>query len=106
MKDIEILAELHLYSTENGGKENGIGTGYRPNHVVEYSLNSNNFPTTYIGQIDFDKDRIYPGETEIVKVRFFRHQKLEEILTKGRIWWIHEGPRKVGEAKVLEIIIT
>ena len=96
---------MHLYSTENGGKEHGVGTGYRPNHVIEYLPNSNDIDTFYIGQIDFEKDRINPGETEVVKVTFIRHQKLEEILTKGRIWWIHNGPRKVGEAKVLEIII-
>ena len=103
--NIEIQAELHLYPTDNGGKEHGIRTGYRPNHVLEYSPNSSDFPTTYIGQIDFDKDRIYPGETEIVKVTFIRHEKLEENLINGKIWWIHEGPRKVGQAKVLEIIV-
>lgn len=101
---INIIAELTLYSTENGGRKTGIGTGYRPNHVLEYLPNSNDFPTTYIGQIDFDKERIFPGETENVKVMFLRHQNIEELIKEGRTWWIHEGPRKIGEAKVLEII--
>ncbi len=100
---INIKAKLTLYSTENGGRITGIGTGYRPNHVMEYLPNSNDFPTTYIGQIDFEKERINPGETENVKVIFLKHQNIEELLEKGRIWWIHEGPRKIGEAEVLEI---
>ena len=32
-----------------------ISTLYRPNHVFEYFPNSKDFPTTYIGQIDFKK---------------------------------------------------
>lgn len=101
---INITAKLTLYTKEKGGRETGIGTGYRPNHVMEYLQNSNDFPTTYIGQIDFEKDRIYPGETENVKIMFLRHQNIEELLKIGRIWWIHEGPRKIGEAEVLEIL--
>ena len=52
---INIKAKLTLYSTENGGRETGIGTGYRPNHVMEYLPNSDEFPTTHIGQIDLKK---------------------------------------------------
>ena len=100
---INIKAKLTLYSTENGGRETGIGTGYRPNHVMEYLPNSDEFPTTYIGQFDFEKEIIYPGETENINVMFLKHQNIEELLEKGKIWWIHEGPRKIGEAEVLEV---
>ena len=101
---INIIAKLTLYSTENGGRKTGIGTGYRPNHVLEYSPNSNELQTNYIGQIDFDKERIFPGETENVKIMFIRDQKIEELIKERGTWWIHEGERKIGEAKVLEII--
>ncbi|KAB8154329.1 hypothetical protein EZY14_007790 [Kordia sp. TARA_039_SRF] len=70
---------------------------------MEYLPNSDEFPTTYIGQIEFKKERIYPGEYENVKVMFLKHQNIEELLEKGKIWWIHEGPRKIGEAEVLEV---
>ncbi|MGV6831430.1 MAG: hypothetical protein ACWA5P_07710, partial [bacterium] len=93
---IHIIAELTLYTTENGGRKNGIISGYRPNHVLEYLPNSDDFPTTYIGQIDFDKELILPGETEKVKVIFLRHQNIAKLIAEGRIWWIHEGPRKIG----------
>jgi translation elongation factor EF-Tu-like GTPase len=101
---INIKAKLTLHTKENGGRESGIETGYRPNHVMEYLPNSNDFPTTYIGQRDFDKDRIYPGETENVKIMFLRHQNIKELLKKGRVWWFNEGARKIGEAGVLEIL--
>ncbi|WP_109437029.1 hypothetical protein [Aquimarina sp. AU119] len=101
---ISVKAKLTLYSTKNGGRKTPIATEYRPNHVMEYFPNSNEFPTTYIGQIEFDKELIYPGEIEHVIVRFLRHQNIEELLVKGRIWWIHEGPGKIGEAEIIKII--
>ncbi len=101
---ISVKAKLTLYSPENGGRNTRIATKYRPNHVMEYLPNSNEFPTTYIGQIEFDKDLIYPEETENVIVRFLKHQNIEELIIEGRIWWIHEGPRKIGEAEIIEIM--
>lgn len=101
---IEIKAKLTLYATESGGRETGIKTGYRPNHVFEYRENSTNFVTTYIGQIDFDKALILPNETEMVTVRFLKHQNTIDLIEIGRIWWIHEGPRKIGEAEITEIV--
>ena len=101
---IEIKAKLTLYSTENGGRKTGIKTNYRPNHVFEYKKNSSDFVTTYIGQIEFEKEWILPNETENVKVRFLKHQNISELIKVGRIWWIREGPNKLGEAEILEII--
>ena len=101
---IEIKAKLTLYSTENGGRKTGIKTNYRPNHVFEYKENSSDCVTTYIGQIEFEKEWILPNETENVKVRFLKHQNISELVEKGRVWWIHEGPNKIGQAEILEII--
>ena len=101
---IKIKARLTLYSTENGGRKTAIKTGYRPNHVFEYRENSSDFVTTYIGQIEFKKEWILPNETADVEVLFIKHQNIENMIQKGRIWWIHEGKRKLGEAEILEII--
>ena len=101
---IEIKAKLTLYPTENDGRRTGIKTGYRPNHVFEYKENSTEFLNTYIGQIDFEKELILPSETENVTVRFLKHGNINELLTIGRIWWIHEGHRKIGEAEIKEMI--
>ena len=101
---IDIKARLTLYPTEKGGRKTGIKTGYRPNHVFEYKKNSSDFVTTYIGQIDFEKEWILPSETENVNVRFLKHQNIADLIEKGKIWWIHEGPRKIGEAEITEIL--
>ncbi|NRR93404.1 hypothetical protein HSX10_17655 [Winogradskyella undariae] len=101
---IEIKAKFTLYPTENGGKKSGIKTGYRPNHVFAYKENSSDFATAYVGQIDFEKEWILPNDSETVTVRFLKGGNISELIKKGRVWWIHEGRRKVGEAEVLEII--
>ena len=101
---IDIKAKLTLYPTEQGGRKTGIKTNYRPNHVFEYRENSSDFVTTYIGQIEFEKELILPSEIENVKVRFLKHQNIADLIEKGRIWWIYEGPNKIGEAEITEIL--
>lgn len=58
----------------------------------------------YMGEIEFDDpDWINPGEEKIVMVRFMKVQSIEEFLSVGRQWWIHEGPNLVAEAEIIEI---
>jgi translation elongation factor EF-Tu-like GTPase len=103
-ESIYVIAKLKLYTTENGGRRTPIHTGYRPNHVFEYKENSKNFVMGYMGEINFDIDKIYPGETAKVEVNFLDIGSIKDFLTKGRTWWIHEGPRVIGKATVLELI--
>lgn len=102
---IKVKARLHLYTAENGGRKTGIATKYRPNHVLEYlSPKKDRFLTTHIGQIEFDHQRIYPGETQTVLVEFLDHQNIKDFIQVGRVWWIHEGNRRIGEAEILDIL--
>jgi len=101
---IIVKAKFALYSTDKGGRKTPIISGYRPNHVFEYKENSNDFVTTYIGDVNFEgQEFLSPDETIITTVRFLRHGNIEKFLQKGRIWWIHEGKNKIGEAKIIEI---
>ncbi|SCW79775.1 hypothetical protein [Mucilaginibacter sp. NFR10] len=78
--------------------------GYRPNHVFEYNKDGNRFET-YIGDIRWDDGfTIEPGEEKAVTVRFLLGWKIERYLNIGRKWWIHEGPRCVGEAELFEFL--
>lgn len=80
----------------------GIKSGYRPNHVFEYIDGS--MVSAYMGEIKFDgQEWIEPGEGKVVTVQFMRGQKIENFLTIGRLWWIHEGDRVVGEAEIIEV---
>lgn len=98
---LPVKAKLKLKTTEDGGRQAGFISGYRPNHVFEYSDNEQ-LLQTYIGEIIFEgKPTIEPGEEREVTVRFLINQPIEKYLDKGRIWWIHEGPRRIGQAEII-----
>lgn len=98
---ISIKAILNLKSTEEGGRQTGIISGYRPNHVFEHSDNGQ-LLQTFIGDIILDGKAIFePGEEGEVTVRFLINQPIEKYLNKGRIWWIHEGDRQIGQAEII-----
>ena len=100
---IHVKANLMLVPTEKGGRNNGIKSGYRPDHVFEYQTNGQ-FEYAFMGDIQFDEnDVIKPGENRIVTVRFLSHQPIEKHLNIGRKWCIHEGPNLIGEAEILGI---
>ncbi|MEQ8245224.1 hypothetical protein [Fulvivirga sp.] len=97
-----VKAKFRLRATTEGGRKNGIKSGYRPNHVFEYR-GSNTF-SAYMGEIKFNEsESIEPGQEKIVTVRFKPGQPIKEFFTIGRKWWVHEGPILVGEAEILEI---
>jgi len=95
-----VKARIKLTPTEQGGRKTGIITGYRPNHVFEYTQEGK-LQQTYIGEINFEDEDLMPGEERIAIVRFLLSKELEQYLTKGRKWWLHEGPNIIGEAEVL-----
>jgi hypothetical protein len=98
---LNIKAKLKLKSTEEGGRQTGFISGYRPNHVFEKNDNGQ-LLQTYIGEIIFEgKPTIEPGEEREVVVRFLINQPIEKYLEKGRIWWINEGARQIGQAEII-----
>ena len=50
---LTVKAKLKLKSTEEGGRQTGFISGYRPNHVFEYKDNGQ-LLQTYIGDIIFE----------------------------------------------------
>lgn len=98
---LTVKAKLKLKSTEEGGRQTGFISGYRPNHIFEYNDNGQ-LLQTYIGDIIFEgTPTIEPGEEREVTVRFLMNQPIERYLDKGRIWWIHEGPKQIGQAEII-----
>ena len=101
---IAVKAKITLKATGEGGKQSGISSGYRPNHVFELPDDSKML-TAYIGDIQFDdKELIEPGETKIVAVRFLKVPEVENYIKVGQEWFINEGVRTVGFGEILEII--
>jgi hypothetical protein len=100
---LSLKAKIKLKSTLEGGRQSGLISGSRPNHVFEYTDDCQ--LQTYMGDILFDgKSTIEPGEEREVTVRFLINQPIEKYLNKGRIWWIHEGPKQIGEAEIICVL--
>ena len=99
---IRVKAKIRLDTTEEGGRVNGIKSGYRPNHVFEKKENGE-MVEAFMGDIGFDtQDLLELGKEYEVMVRFPLVQRIERFMDKGRKWWIHEGARKVGQAEIVE----
>ena len=99
---IRVKAILRLKTTEEGGRFNGIKSGYRPNHVFEYDANGE-LREAFFGDIIFEERGLLElGKEYEVEARFPIIQRIERFMEKGRKWWIHEGKRQVGEAEIIE----
>ena len=91
---IIVKAKITMKTTEEGGRQSGFKSGYRPNHVFELPDNFKNL-RTYIGDIQFDdQDLIKPGETKIVTVRFLKVPEIEKYILVGQKWFINEALRR------------
>lgn len=98
---LSIPASITLLPTEEGGRNIGIISGFRPDHIFGYQQNKE-WLQKFIGDIVFEgNEMIHPGETREVTVRFLLNQPIEKYLAKGRTWYLQEGGRLVGKAIVL-----
>lgn len=99
---IIVKAKITMKTTEEGGRQSGFKSGYRPNHVFEMPDNLKNL-RTYIGDIQFDGQAlIEPGETKIVTVRFLKVPEIEKYIMVGQKWFINEAARTLGVGEILE----
>ncbi|MNH97299.1 hypothetical protein D3C81_724190 [compost metagenome] len=95
-----VKARIRLTSTENGVRKTGIISGYRPNHVFEYTSEAKVYQF-FTGDIYFEGEKLMPGEETIATVRLHLTKQVEKYLTKGRKWWLYEVPNLIGEAEIL-----
>ncbi|MBO9203367.1 MULTISPECIES: EF-Tu C-terminal domain-related protein [Niastella] len=101
---IIVKARIYLKTSEEGGRNTAIKSGYRPNHAFEQPKDIRNI-RTYVGDIQFDEQElIQPGETKVVTVRFLRNPTVEQYIKVGQRWFIYEVPRLVAEGEILEIV--
>lgn len=99
---IIVKAKIIMKTTEEGGRQFGFKSGYRPNHVFEMP-DDLRILNTYIGDIQFDdQELIQPGETKVVTVRFLNVPEVEKYIKVGQIWFINEGARTLGTGEILE----
>lgn len=98
---LKVRATLSFLSTEEGGRNAGVLSGYRPNH--NFGLPDGR--EFYIGQVDFELGQmIQPGESREVSICFIQGPGLIDKLQLGQTWRIQEGPKLVAIGEVLEIM--
>lgn len=99
---IIVKSKITMKTTEEGGRQTGFTSGYRPNHVFKLPDDLKNL-TAYVGDIQFsEQELIEPGETKIVIVRFLKNPEVEKYIKVGQKWFINEGARTVGFGEILE----
>ena len=97
-----VRCSLYMIPKEEGGRHTPVTSdvAYRPNHNFG---DENNF-NFHIGQFDIPEgDKVFPGETKELAVRFLNVRGLREKLPIGKEWRIQEGATLTGIAKVLSI---
>ncbi|CAN5768919.1 hypothetical protein BH11BAC3_BH11BAC3_04790 [soil metagenome] len=100
---IIVKAKITMKTTEEGGRQSGFKSGYRPNHVFELSDDLKNLKT-YIGDIQFDdQELLEPGETKIVTVRFLKMPQVEKYINVGQKWFINEAAKTVAFGEIIEV---
>jgi len=93
---VRVRAEVELFPGEVSGKTRGYRTGARPNHFFEGQASS------LFGLMEFDGGELHLGQRCLATVSF-HYPNYFPPLTVGTVWRINEGPRHVGNGKVIEI---
>ena len=94
----DIIAEVELLSSENGGRKGYALSGYRPAHKVSGDLLTTGHHK-YIG-----KEKLFPGESCTTEIHFLSPEHYPNTLWLGKKIQFQEGDRIVGYATVKEII--
>lgn len=95
----DFVAKLTYLTSDEGGRNSYATSGYRPH--VKFDGRKE---MTSGEQLFVDKDKVFPGETEIAEIRMLSPNFFEKYLFVGQQFEIVEGPKVVGHGEVLEII--
>jgi len=91
-------ADVTFLSTEEGGRQGPVFSGYRPAHLVK-----DDYLTT--GQHEYiDKEKVEPGETAKAEIFLISPEVYPHCLWVGKELALHEGAHLVGYAKVTKIM--
>ena len=91
---LQLLAQITLKSTDDGGREKPIYSGYRPSF---FANDGNSDCVLY-----FNSMNIKPNETHTVDIMII-HPELVGIVRKGDTFTLREGHRIVAEGTINKI---
>ena len=98
---VRVLARVHLFGTNEGGRATPVSGVYRPNH----NFGAPNGRQFYIGQVELPSGlELLPGDTQDLYITFLNGPDLSKHLHTGRCWRIQEGAHLVATAEVLAVL--
>ena len=97
MRRPDLEAEVKFLTTEEGGREHFVRSGYRP----KFCYRSENYDAVqeFVG-----KDKVYPGQTAVVRFQFLHPESLVNRIDVGDDFKILESNRTVATGRVTRIL--
>lgn len=95
----DLLANISLLSTEQGGRVGPAKSGYRPSHDFGLEGTFNDAAHEYLG-----RDWLAPGESCAAHVYLFVPEAQVGRLYEGFQFAVHEGRKVVGMGVVLKVL--
>lgn len=98
---VRVLARVHLFGTNEGGRITPVSGVYRPDH----NFGAPNGRQFYIGQVELPSGlELLPGETQDLYITFLNGPNLSKNLYVGRSWRIQEGAHFVATGEILAVL--
>jgi translation elongation factor EF-Tu-like GTPase len=95
---MDVIANVHLLSTYEEGRQSFILSGYRPHICFGKVLYAD-------GAITFsDREKLFPGDTCNVTITFPKPERVREYLKIGTPFDLYEGPHKIGEGEIVALL--
>ena len=95
----DFIAEVRFKTTAEGGRENPVFTGYRPQ--IKFSFTK----WTTSGEHSFlNVEKVNPGETAIASIKLLSPHFFEKSLNEGMEFEILEGTKSCATGKLIKIL--
>ncbi len=97
----DIEAEIRFLTTEEGGRQSPVKSGYRPHH--DFGLEVTQVDAAHIYA---DDEWVAPGDSVIAGLIFppISRRYLEGQLRQGLEFTVQEGARIVGRGRITEVL--
>ena len=100
-RDPDLEAKIYLLTTDEGGRQSGVASGYRPDHNFEREdpneLNGAQHEYPGGGTLDL-------GETKRARLCLLAPEKNAGRLYEGMAFTAQEGPRVVARGRITRVL--
>ena len=98
-REPDIEAEVKFLTTAEGGRHTPVRTGYRPNHDMGRTDETNDAMHEFAGM-----DVVPLGKSVLSRMRFLAPERQNGRLHVGMQFTIQEGSKIVGRGRILHVL--